>query len=174
MLKCLIALTSLLTTVAMAQSVWTWVDDQGQRHYSDTPVEGAVEMTLQSTQTFSGSALTGSRQSPPAAGPAGDSEAAAQYSVLDVISPEPDETLYGIGGNLEVELAIYPPLEIGHRIDAILDGEYRTLAARALTLTIPDVYRGEHTVQIVVVDVNGNQLTRSAPVTFFVRQNSIL
>lgn len=175
MLKCLIALISLLSTAAMAQSVWTWVDELGQRHYSDTPVDGAVLMSVQRTQTFSGNALAGSRPpaTPQTSAAASDADSVASYSVLDLIHPEPEETFWNIGGNLPVELAVYPALQANHRIDAILDGERRSLGARSLSLTIPEVWRGQHTLQLLIVDVQGNELMRSAPVTFFVRQASI-
>ena len=52
MLKCLIALTSLLTAAALAAPAWTWVDEQGRRHYSDRPVEGATQIELSESQTF--------------------------------------------------------------------------------------------------------------------------
>ncbi|MGW8369924.1 MAG: DUF4124 domain-containing protein, partial [Gammaproteobacteria bacterium] len=52
MLKCLIALTSLLSTAAFAATAWTWVDQQGRRHYSDTPVDGATMIELRDSQTF--------------------------------------------------------------------------------------------------------------------------
>jgi len=55
MLKCLIALTSLLSAAALAAPAWTWVDAQGRRHYSDRPVPGATQIELSDSQTFSAS-----------------------------------------------------------------------------------------------------------------------
>jgi hypothetical protein len=89
-----------------------------------------------------------------------------------VLSPAPEETLHNIEGNLSVRIATNPGLQAGHLIDAILDGEYRKLGVRSLDLTLGEVYRGEHTLQIVIVDSAGTALKRSAAVTFFVRQTS--
>lgn len=176
MLKWLIVLISLLSAVAVAAPVWTWIDDQGRRHYSDRPVEGATRIEVEGTQTFSGAALGGTRNTQPTTPTTGDAseQPAASYSVLDIISPEPQETLHNIGANLPVELATYPPLQAGHRIDLILDGERRPIGARTLEITLPEVYRGEHTLMAVIIDSEGRELRRSMPVTFYVRQTSII
>jgi hypothetical protein len=173
MFKCLIALIALFPAATMAATVWTWVDEQGRRHYSDQQRPGAVAMEVAGTQTFSGAALrSGARPATPS------TEAAATepvtYTVLDIISPTAQQTLRNIGGNLTVELATYPGLATVHRIDAILDGQRLALGARSLQLTVPNVFRGEHTLQVVIVNEAGQELLRSDPVTFFVQQTSIL
>jgi hypothetical protein len=176
MLKCLIALTSLLSAAVLAAPAWTWVDAQGRRHYSDRPVPGATQIELSESQTFSAGPAR------PAAGqPATDEESAATdeesadpgYSVLDIVSPTQEETLHNIEGNLGVRVATNPGLKSGHRIDAILDGQRRALGVRSLDFTLTEVFRGEHTLQILIVDSAGREVVRSAPVTFFVRQTSV-
>lgn len=169
MLKCLIALISLLTATAIAAPAWTWVDEEGRRHYSDRPVEGATQIELSGPQTFAGG-VAGQVTSDAVTS---DEPAPVPYSVLDVINPTNEETLNNIGGSLTAELAIYPPLQAGHRIDALLDGELVTIGARVLSIVIPDVFRGEHTIQAVIRDADGQELMRSMPVTVYVRQNSI-
>jgi len=171
MSKCLIALAFLLSAAAVAAPAWTWVDEQGRRHYSDRPVEGATQIELADSQTFAGAALQ--PDSPAATVEAGEAEPVITYSVLDVLSPAQDETLHNIEGNLNFTIATYPALQAGHRIDAILDGNYRELGARSLSPTLSEVYRGEHSLQVVIVDAAGQELKRSAPVRFFVRQTSV-
>ena len=171
MLKCLIALTSLLSTGAVAVPAWTWVDEQGRRHYSDVPIDGATQIELGEPSTFGGE--TSNRATIQLA-PAQQDPAAFTYTILDVISPSSQETVFNIEGILTVELATSPPLQSDHRIDAILDGEYLAIGSRSLTIPIPEVFRGEHTLRAVIVSANGEELMRSTPVTFFVRQNSIL
>lgn len=171
MLKCLIALTSLLCAAAAAAPVWTWVDANGQRHYSDRPVEGATQIEIAAPQTFSSSRPTPATPPSDASSAAG---AADPYSILELLSPADQDTLFNIEGTLTVQLATYPALQTDHGIDLVLDGEYRAIGASNLTFTIPEVPRGTHTLQAVIVDASGEELIRSAPVTFFVRQNSIL
>ena len=173
MLKCLIALTALVSAAALAAPAWTWVDAQGRRHYSDRPVEGATQIELGEPQTFGGSAARTSARPAAAAREEADAPAAVTYSVLDIVSPTQEETLHNIEGNLGVNVATNPALQSGHRIDAILDGERREVGARSLNFTLSEVYRGEHTLQVVIVDAAGTEVKRSAAVTFFVRQTSV-
>ena len=178
MLRCLIAFSLLLSTAAVAAPAWTWVDEQGHRHFSDRPVEGATRIELASPQTYSGvqasapaTQISAGRSSP---GQSAAESVAVEYTVLTVVSPESQQTVFNIEGNLATELAIYPQLQNGHRIDAVLDGERVAIGARSTRFTIPEVWRGEHTLQVVVIDQQGAELKRSMPVTFTVRQNSAL
>jgi hypothetical protein len=167
MIKCLIVLTSLFSAAAAAVPAWTWVDEQGRRHYSDQPVPGATQIDLPTSQTFGSSA---SRTQ--ASQTTSQSPQAVAYSVLDVVEPAAQSTHNDIGGNLPVEVVTYPALQSGHRIDAVLDSNYVNIGSRNLDFTLADVSRGEHTLQVVIVDADGNELRRSMPVTFFVRQTS--
>jgi hypothetical protein len=175
MVKCLIALIALFPAAAWAEPVWTWVDEQGRRHYSDREMPGATQIEVGETQTFSGSALTfGNPVSTAPAETAGDDSAEAPYNVLDIVSPEPEATLRNIEGSLIVELATYPALAAEHRLDVILDGQRQNLNARALRLPVPGVFRGEHTIQIVVIDPASAVVQRSAVVRFYVQQTSAI
>jgi hypothetical protein len=176
MLKCLIALISLLPAAVLAATVWTWVDDQGLRHYSDRQVPGATAMEVAGSQTFSGAALRLASPSPATSTTSATDSSApttVTYTVLDVISPAEQETFRNIAGNLTVELAIYPPLAAAHRIDVILDGTHVALGARSLEVTVPEVFRGQHTLQAVIVNEAGQELVRSKTVTFFVQQTGL-
>lgn len=171
MLKCLIAMTSLLSAAAIAEPAWTWVDEQGRRHYSDRPVDGATQIELAGPQTFSSQSPETAPQS------SADAEASdatpAGYTVLDVISPAQEETLSNIGGTMTIELAVYPRLQAGHSIDVVMDEQYLALGSRELSVTLTEVFRGEHVFQAVIVNSEGIELMRSDPVTVYVRQTSI-
>jgi hypothetical protein len=171
MLKCLIALTSLLSAAVLAAPAWTWVDDQGRRHYSDRPVEGATQIELAGPQTTSS---TGSTTARPAPQTQSQPPAPPQYTVLDIVSPTNEETLSNIGGMLTMELAVSPPLRPTDRVDVIVDGRRQGLGVRSLSVTIPEIVRGEHTIQAVIIGEDGQELLRSATVTVFVRQTSVL
>jgi hypothetical protein len=147
------------------------VDEQGRRHFSDTPVEGATQIEISGTQTFEGGLSTPS----PAPQAATESEEEPfSYSVLELLTPADQEVLFNIEGNLNVELVTYPQLQRNHHIQVILDGERLGIQTRDLALTIPEVWRGEHVLQLVIVGADGEDLKQSMPATFYVRQNSIL
>jgi hypothetical protein len=56
----------------------------------------------------------------------------------------------------------------------LLDGQRRNVNTSNARVTLPDVYRGEHTLQVVVLDSAGKELARSPARVFFVQQTSTL
>jgi uncharacterized protein DUF4124 len=167
MRKWLILLSALLGTAATAAPAWTWVDANGTVHYSDRPVPGARQVELAGAQGFG-------TQGAARAARAGDETATpgAPYQV-DVVSPADQETLWNIGTQLPVQVRIQPELQNGHRYDLVYDGQRRNVNTSAGRVTLPDVFRGAHTLQVVIIDSAGAEIMRSAPRTFFVQQTSV-
>jgi Domain of unknown function (DUF4124) len=170
MRKWLILLSALVGTTAIAAPAWTWVDANGTVHYSDRPVPGATQVELAGATTI-GTQTPASRASR-AAGQ-GAAAPGALYQALEIVSPADQETLWNIGAVLPVQVRFQPALSPGHRYDLVLDGQRRNLNTTSLRVTLPDVFRGAHTLQIVVIDAEGAEVSRSAARTFFVQQTSV-
>jgi hypothetical protein len=138
-------------------------------HFSDRPVEGAKQVELSGAQGFA------TRTPPrPAArtGDAGAATPAAPYRI-EIVDPGDQETLSNIGGTMIVQVQFQPALQVGHRYDLLFDGQRRNLNATSPNVTLANVFRGAHTLQVVVLDSAGAELMRSAARSFFVRQTSI-
>ena len=168
MRKWLILLSVLCVTSASAAPAWTWVDEQGQVHYSDRPVPGAREIDLAGAQSFGAPARAARRPIQSA-----EPQSAARYNTFNIVSPAEQETLWNIGGNLNVRLQLVPPLQAGHRVDLVLDGQRTNLNVRSLDLAVPNVFRGTHSAQAIVIDANDREVARSPAVSFVVQQTSI-
>ncbi len=162
-------LMSLLTTAASGQTAYTWVDENGQTHYSDRPFPGADLIELDAAQGFEG------QQIPPR--PAATEEPpnpADLYSALNVVQPTHQETLWNIGGVLDVTLEVAPALQAGHRLGLYMDGVLADIPAMSRQFQLTDVFRGQHTLQAVIVDAQGTEILRSVAVTIMVQQTSLL
>ncbi len=174
MRKWLILLSTMLVTAASGAPAWTWVDADGQVHFSDRPIPGARQVELSGAQGFGAPAArqapagTAPARSQPAPGPA-----QAPYRAINIASPAEQQTLWNIGTMLTVQIEMDPPLLTGHRVDLIFDGQRRNLNTASLQVTLPDVFRGAHTLQAVVIDAGGTEVTRSPTRNFIVQQNSI-
>jgi hypothetical protein len=172
MRKWLMLLSALSGTAASAAPAWTWVDEEGTRHYSDRPVPGAEQVELIGAQSF------GATRAPRATRDSGQGTTAgvpgAPYQSIEVVSPAEQETLWNIGTNLPVQVRFQPALQPGHRYDLLYDGQRRNLNTATARVTLPDVYRGEHTLQVVVIDSAGTEVMRSPARVFFVQQTSTL
>jgi hypothetical protein len=167
MRKWLILMSVVFLPTASAAPAWTWVDENGQVHYSDQPVPGARQIELSGAQTFSAPQRrsTGATQSTPPS-------AVARYQIA-IVSPIADETLWNTGGNLDVRLEVAPQLEAGARIDLLLDGQRLNLNTTSGQINLPNVFRGAHSLQAAIFDAAGRELGRSTAVSFVVQQTSI-
>lgn len=173
MRKWLILLSALSVTAASGAPAWTWVDSEGTVHFSDRPVPGARQVELSGAQGFGAPTRPAPLQTATPAPPPSQDGAAQAYRSVTVVSPAEQETLWNIGATLNVRVQLDPPLQAGHRIDLVFDGQRRNLNTTNLQATLPDVFRGTHTLQVIVLDDAGAEITRSPPRTFFVQQTSI-
>jgi len=168
MRKWLILFTALAGTAANAAPAWTWVDENGTVHFSDRPVPGARQIELSGPQVFATPApAVAPRVSMP------PDVSSAPYQSVQIVSPAEQETLWNIGTMLSVQTSFVPPLQPGHSYDLVLDGQRRNLNTTSSSVVLPEVYRGEHTLQVVVLD-GGRELMRSPRRTFYVQQTSVL
>ncbi len=152
-----------------AQAVWKWVDESGKVHYSDQPGPNAVKVDL-NVQTYSSEEAAPRATSPNAPSAARKPTATtATYRTLQITSPAQDETIQGTGGQVAVQLNLDPALQTGHRIRVLLDGQPVGGESPGLSLTLPQVDRGTHTLQASVVSANGEMVIGSTAVTFHVR-----
>ena len=172
MRKWLILLSTLLVTAASGAPAWTWVDADGQVHFSDRPVPGARQVELSGAQGFGAPAARPAPATPAGAQPT-QRPTQAPYRTINIASPAEQQTLWNIGTMLTVQIEMDPPLSSAHRVDVILDGQRRNLNTANLQVTLPEVFRGAHTLQAVVIDSSGTEVMRSPTRNFFVQQNSI-
>jgi hypothetical protein len=161
----------LFATAVAAAPVWTWIDENGRQHYSDRPVPGARQIELVGAQGFSPTLRSPSRATAPQTTPSTPPE--QPYRTFDIASPADQETLWNIGGNLNVQIDMEPALQAGHRLDFYLDGQRVIIGSTASQLTVPDVFRGVHTLQGAILDASGREMQRSLVVTIMVHQTSI-
>lgn len=177
MRKCLILLFAFTATSVSAAPAWTWVDANGQVHYSDTPVPGAKQVDLPGAQGFGNSprlqapaAQPGTRAT---ATPERANGAPQRYRVFNIVSPKQQETLWNVGGTVSVQVEVEPALQPGHTLDVYLDGQRRKLSSTGTELTLDGVERGVHSMQAVILDQSGTEVVRSLATTFMVQQTSI-
>jgi hypothetical protein len=161
----------LAASMALAQA-YRWVDENGVVHYSDRPQAGAEEVELESGPAVSTPAP---RRTPASRrGPEDDQavDAAARYDALEIATPAAEETLWNIGGVLNVSLDLQPALKQGHQLRVYFDGNPQ--AVNSTQFQLQEVYRGVHNLQAEVLDENGQLLIRSQPSRFYVQQTTIV
>jgi hypothetical protein len=164
-----IAALLLANGTAVAATVYKWVDANGVTHYSDQPFPGAKKIEVESAQTYAAPAPP--QASVPAAAP---QAAGPPYKTCELFRPSADEVLFNVS-TVTAKLRLDPGLRAGDKATVVLDG--RTLPEVPLSGTdfnLTSVYRGTHTVGAVVQNLAGEIVCQTSPVTFHVRQASIL
>jgi len=160
----------LATSVALAQA-YRWVDENGVIHYSDRPQPGAEEVVLETAPAVSIPPRRPATASRAAPGQEEQSDLAPGYESLAVASPAAEETLWNIGGVLNVSLDLQPALQRGHQLRVYFDGTPQLVTGTQFQLQ--EVYRGVHNLQAEVLDANGELMIRSQPSRFYVQQTTI-
>lgn len=170
----ILLLVGLLAASVALGDAFVWTDEDGVVHYSDRPHPGAKRIALPESNPSRTPAA--SRQS--AAGtttsteePAEEEAGPFRYESLEVAAPAAEETLWNIGGELSVSLALNPALQRGHTVRVYFDGVARTVPG--LSFRLEEVYRGVHNLQAEVLDETGKLMIRSLPSRFYVQQNTV-
>lgn len=138
--------------------------------YSDQPRPGAEEVrppppqVIESFRPFDFPRARGPDEPPP-----GD-----PYARLAITAPVEDEVIWSNERLVEVDVAAEPPVRDGHALLILLDGEPVARATSGTRFVLQNVFRGTHLLEAVIEGPDGEVLQRSGPVTFHMRQHSIL
>jgi hypothetical protein len=156
---------SVLPTV-LGDTLYKWVDEQGNVHYSDKPQPGATKIHLPNAQTFvapavavPGNGYEGGNRQP--------QQQAPSYTTFQISSPAADETLNNVQ-SVTVTVDLQPGLRDGDKVTITLDGQSQGPGS-ALSATFGDVDRGEHSASATLVETNG-QIISAPSVTFYIQK----
>lgn len=177
----------LLMPMAWAQSsnsttLYRWVDENGVIHFSDSPRPGSQDPEQDQYQVRAPNVSRAPRPAPSSSRSSGDGDADASgitpapvgYQSLSISSPSNGDTLWNIGGTLNVSLQVNPGLQPGDGIVILMDGRVMTpRPATSTSVTLSNVYRGEHVLVASIRDANGVQQIASPPIRFVVQQSTV-
>lgn len=174
---------SVIAPLTALGAVYKYIAPDGSVTYSDQPKEGAKEVDLPPAPPppvaeIPATPGTGSPQTAAPVPPdqAGEKPAFTGYTAFAIVSPENDATLRENSGGVEIQLAMEPALnlEAGHKITALLDGKPAAEGQTGLTIMLPNIDRGTHTVEAQVSDSSGALLATTNPVTFHLKRISTI
>jgi len=167
----LFTLISLASSLALAATVYKWVDENGVVHYSDQPHPGADKVHLKEPQTYKESGPLDTSAANPGS-PA--STAAAAYRGCAVVQPSNNEDFANVD-SITVVVQTDPALRGGDQVYVTLDGQpLNEGQPTGSQFTISPVDRGSHTLQAAVKDSDGALLCQAPAVTYNVHQPSLL
>ena len=170
--RTLIAILSLAAVSAVFADAYRWVDEEGVVQYSDRPHPGAVRIILSAGRAQPARPRTAYTVTPQEPDQVAEAEAETpNYESIDIASPGPEETLWNIGGSLNVTVNLQPGLHAGDPLRVHINGTPQIVGGTSFVL--PEIYRGVHNIQVEVIDQAGQLKIRSANNRFYVHQTSI-
>ena len=174
MRRTLFTLISLGCSLALAATVYKWVDENGVVHYSDQPHANAQKIQVQGAQTYKEVPVPAGNSTPGAPPPPSFPTASGGYRGCAITQPQDDQA-FADADSLTVVVQTDPPLHASDQVFVTYDGQpLNGNTATGGRFTISPLDRGTHTLQAVVRDSQGTVLCQAPGVTFHVHQPSIL
>jgi hypothetical protein len=157
------------SAVAVAATVYKWVDESGVVHYSDQPHQNAQKVELKAPQTYSAPKTSApapaSTKAPPKTG--------TVYQSCSIAEPASEQMLMNTA-SVNASVSTDPAVRQGDTAIVTMDGQrVPGVPANGGQFTISPVDRGTHSIQVVIQDAQGNPVCQSAAVTFYVHQPSL-
>ncbi|GLK89894.1 DUF4124 domain-containing protein [Pseudomonas turukhanskensis] len=153
-----VLLCLLLLGLPALADVYTYIDSEGNRVFTDQPRGNAKKVEIAPTNGMDQTAPPTVRVPVPAAAPT----PVASYQLLRILVPEPDATVQeGSSGNLIVTLTSDPALMEGHNYRVLLDGAVVGTASRSPVIPLNNLDRGTHQLAAEIIDAEGRILERT-------------
>jgi hypothetical protein len=146
----------LLLSLPAAAQVYTYIDAEGNRVFTDKPRQGNAEL-IQLAPTNGMHSDT--HESPPEAAP--PSAPALSYQMLRILVPQPDATIRDNAGNLIVTATSEPSLHSGHSFRLLVDGQATGEPGRSPVFPLENIDRGTHQLAVEIVDALGRTVERT-------------
>lgn len=152
-------LVACLLTLPVSAEVFTYVDAQGNRVFTDQPKNGnarhvplAIGNRMPAANTAPAMASTHKpEQKPP-----------FRYDLLRILVPEPDATVRSTAGEIIVSVTSEPGLQRGHRYRLLLDGQPTAEPGLSPVFPLTNIDRGTHQLSVEILDEQGQIVERTA------------
>ncbi|MFJ4197747.1 DUF4124 domain-containing protein [Pseudomonas sp. NPDC089534] len=170
MSRALLALLLMLVAFGASAEVFTYIDAQGNRVYTDQPRSNAKRIQLTTSNrmpaTPVGATSTGMKGQVP-------EPPLFRYDMLRVLIPEPDATIRSSAGELIVSVTSEPGLQPGHRYRLLLDGQPTGEPGPSPVFPLSNIDRGSHNLSVEILDGQGRTVERTANQPFHMQRISL-
>ena len=161
---CIIALPA-------SAEVFTYVDSQGNRVFTDQPKPGNARRVPLTKSNRIAAAPT--RAAPLIAQSSPEAQVPLHYDVLRILVPEPDATIRSNAGEVIVSATNEPGLQPGHRYRLLLDGQPTAEPGASPVFPLSNIDRGSHTLSVEILDEQGRIVERTASQPFHMQRTSL-
>jgi hypothetical protein len=160
----------LIAQGALAQ-VYTYVDAEGNRVFTDKPRSSSAQPVVLAPANSVQLGQPGSAAAPTA--PAVASKMTIHYQLLRILVPEPDASVHNASGDLIVTATSEPGLLPGHSYRLLLDGQVQGEPSRSPVFPLQHVDRGTHLLAVEIIDAAGLTVERTPAQPFHMHRMSL-
>ncbi|KAA0976802.1 DUF4124 domain-containing protein [Pseudomonas sp. ANT_H12B] len=164
-------LIACLITLPVAAEVFTYVDAQGNRVFTDQPGSGKAKRVSITPSNRMSANPTGAV--PFDAGKKAETKPLFHYDMLRVLVPDPDATVRSSAGELIVSVTSEPGLQRGHRFRLLLDGQPTAAPGPSPVFALNNIDRGSHHLSVEILDEQGRTVERTANQPFHMLRISL-
>ncbi len=169
MQRMLFTLMSLACSVALATTVYKWVDENGVIHYSDQPHPNAQKLQVQGVQTYSSSSAA---VRAPAEGESG-SAPPNPYKGCAIAQPLDQQNLPN-AQSVFIRVAADPVPRGSDHVFITMDGQgLNGGQPTGLSFNVTPIDRGAHSVAAQIRGPDDSVLCQTPTVTFYVQQPNL-
>jgi hypothetical protein len=165
----LLCTTLLLASLPISAQVYTYIDAEGNRVFTDQPrsknaqrIELAPSNSMNAPQPL---------YAPPTAASA--PEPSQRYQVLRILVPQPDATVRENSGNLIVTVSSEPALLPGHSYRLLLNGNETGKTGPSPVFPLEHIDRGTHQLAVEIIDSQGRIIERTPSQPFHLHRMSL-
>lgn len=148
-----------LEALPVGAEVYRSVDKDGHVIFSDRPLGDDQPVNIGPTNSMQ-PAPSGVN---PSSKPADAAAPAPAYQHVSITEPQDGGTVTNVAGNIVVRFELNPPLREGDAVQLLIDGVPGGIPAEG-GLLAPANARGDHQLELQVLDASGAVLATSAPV----------
>ncbi|EGQ9112316.1 DUF4124 domain-containing protein [Vibrio alginolyticus] len=170
----------LIASIAFAQVAYTWVDENGVVHFSDTPNKGAKAIALPNLEASAPAPEVESTESlAPQTTPSTASQNKPEKTTekplllqLSMLTPKHNETIRSNRGIINIQLETNRKLGIGEQLQLLLDGKPYGAPQSHIVWQLNNIDRGTHTLA-VHAKRSGKLIASTSPITVHLHRASV-
>ena len=161
--------------VALAKTIYRYVDENGTVVYTDKEIKNAEEIEIEEPEPVEReqksqqvNSLSGNQTSTlgqPAIGTLGQ-EPVFEYTDFRIIQPSNDDTIRENSGTVQVSVRVSPTLYPGHKVTLSMNGRRVGDGKSSGQFSLSNVDRGQHQLVAQIIDQEDKVIKSTPAVTF--------
>ncbi|UVL40836.1 DUF4124 domain-containing protein [Pseudomonas sp. B21-040] len=164
-------LAAWLIALPVSAEVFTYIDAQGNRTFTDQPTHGNAKRVPLATSNRMAAHPTAAQ--PLLAANPPEEQPLFHYDMLRILVPEPDATIRSSAGEIIVSVTNEPGLQPGHRYRLLLDGQPTAEPGFSPVFPLSNIDRGTHNLSVEILDEQGRTVERTANQPFHMQRTSL-